>query len=168
MSFWAKKKVKERVMWLRLWCHNYLQLTRETSWPGFNFIPSHEVEKTESTDSSLENRGEIILGNMTKCFRWQKFMYQGENVMKKFLAIEEILNTLFREERRGRVYTQLILLRPCTYDDWFKGTLPVLRQFLTAESPLKMMKIFFFDFTLKAFFVLKTFWSCRKTAWLQR
>lgn len=46
----------------------------------------------EGTGLSLENHGEAILGNMTKCFRWQKFMYQSENVMKKFLAIEEILS----------------------------------------------------------------------------
>ena len=38
----------------------------------------------------------------------------------------------------------------------FKGALSVLRQFLATESPLKMMKNAFY-FTLKAFFVLKTF-----------
>ena len=37
-----------------------------------------------------------------------------------------------------------------------KGTLSGLRQFLTTESSLKMMKNAF-DFTLKALFVLKIF-----------
>ena len=37
-----------------------------------------------------------------------------------------------------------------------KGTLQVLRQFLTTESPLKMMKNVFY-FTLKALFVFKIF-----------
>ena len=39
---------------------------------------------------------------------------------------------------------------------YFKGTLSGLRQFLATESPLKMMKKFFY-FTLKALFVLKKF-----------
>ena len=37
-----------------------------------------------------------------------------------------------------------------------KGALSGLRQFLTNETPLKMMKILFY-FTLKALFVLKIF-----------
>ena len=55
-----------------------------------------------------------------------------------------------------------------------KGALSGLRQSLTTESPLEMMKNAVY-FTLKALFVLKifkifvlTFWSCRKTAWLER
>ena len=39
---------------------------------------------------------------------------------------------------------------------YFKGTLSGLRQFLSTESPLKMMKNGFY-FALKAFFVLKIF-----------
>ena len=41
-----------------------------------------------------------------------------------------------------------------------KGALSGLRQFLTFESPLKMMKNVFFYFTLKACFVLMIFNSC--------
>ena len=51
-----------------------------------------------------------------------------------------------------------------------KGALSGLRQSLTTESPLEMMKNAVY-FTLKALFVLKTFkifvltfWSCRRTA----
>ena len=51
-----------------------------------------------------------------------------------------------------------------------------LWQFLTTESPLKIMKNAFY-FTSKPLFVLRIFkvffkflisWSCRKTAWLER
>ena len=38
-------------------------------------------------------------------------------------------------------------------EKFFKGLLPGLRQYLTCESPLKMMKIFFY-FTLRVLFVL--------------
>ena len=53
------------------------------------------------------------------------------------------------------------------------GALSGLRQFLTTESPSKMMKNAFY-FTSKALSVLKIFkflswlWSCIKTVWLQR
>ena len=54
---------------------------------------------------------------------------------------------------------------------FFKGALSGLRQFLSAKSPLKVMKNAFY-FTSKAPLVLKiievfvlTFWSCSKTAW---
>ena len=55
-----------------------------------------------------------------------------------------------------------------------KGPLYDLRQFLTRETPLKRMKKVF-PFTLKALFFFKIFkflswlfWSCIKTAWLER
>ena len=54
---------------------------------------------------------------------------------------------------------------------YFKGALSGLKQFLTAESPLKMMKNAFY-FTSKAFFVLKMikflswlFGHVAKTTW---
>ena len=54
----------------------------------------------------------------------------------------------------------------------FKGALSGLRQFLTTENPLKMMKNAFY-FTSKALFVLKIFvfvfvltcWSCIEMIW---
>ena len=42
------------------------------------------------------------------------------------------------------------------YNDFLKGALSGLRQFLATESPLKMMKNAFY-FTSKALFVLKIF-----------
>ena len=48
-----------------------------------------------------------------------------------------------------------------------KGTVSGLRQYLATESSIKMMKNAFY-FTLKALFFLQIFWSCRKTAWLER
>ena len=48
----------------------------------------------------------------------------------------------------------------------FKGALSDMRQFLATESPLKMMKNVFY-FTVKALFVLKIFWSRRKTPRLE-
>ena len=55
-----------------------------------------------------------------------------------------------------------------------KGPLYDLRQFLTRETPLKRMKKVF-HFTLKGLFFFKIFkflswlfWSCIKTAWLER
>ena len=42
----------------------------------------------------------------------------------------------------------------------FKATVSGLRQFLTIESPLKVMKNAF-NFTLKALFILKIFKSCQ-------
>ena len=43
-----------------------------------------------------------------------------------------------------------------TSNDFFKGALSGLRQFLATENPLKMMKNAFY-FTLKALYVLKVF-----------
>ena len=49
----------------------------------------------------------------------------------------------------------------------FKGTL-CLREFLATGSPLKMMKNDFY-FTLKTLFIFAlTFWSCIKSACLER
>ena len=69
------------------------------------------------------------------------------------------------EENLFNVYIESIVFRIKILN--FKDAFSVLRQFLTTESPLKVMKNAFY-FTSKARFVLKIFktlWSCSKTAW---
>ena len=70
--------------------------------------------------------------------------------------------------KRGGI---LILLLESAYSKGLKAALLGLRQFLTTENPLKIMKNVF-CFTLKALSFLRIFefsswlfWSCRKTPW---
>ena len=69
-----------------------------------------------------------------------------------------ILNAVFKR-RCCLTYLTCVLiysLRKCALADGFKGALSGLRQFLTTETHLGMMKNAFY-FTLKALLVLKVF-----------
>ena len=85
----------------------------------------------------------------------------------------KFLRTLFLQNTSGQflqTITSIALELPTAQFIKFKGALSGLTQLLTAESSLKMMKNSFY-FGLKALFVLNifvlTFWSCRKTTWLE-
>ena len=77
---------------------------------------------------------------------------------------KEILRERFIQRQNFGVQ-KLQRLYPKGLNQELKGTLSGLRQLLTTERPLKMMKNVFY-FTSKAIFVLKIFkfLSCTKTA----
>ena len=86
----------------------------------------------------------------------------------------KFLRTPFLQNTSGQLLqtiTSIALKLPTGQFINFNGALSGLTQLLTAGSPLKMMRNAFY-FGLKALFVLKifvlTFWSCRKTTWLER
>ena len=79
-------------------------------------------------------------------------MFMKENPDRKKKSVAKII---FVKMKILAIVVLLTLIRNIA-EYIFKGTLSDLRQFLTNEIPLKMMKNAFY-FTLKALFILKIF-----------